>query len=124
MKSLPETGSGTVPELSGSPLGKEVAGITLMRGEPSQILDFLTLAKKTNRKVQQNLWCAFFYNVISIPVAMSGLLNPLVAVCAMLLSSLTVTTNTLLLVRSAAAVAPAAGEIFSQDRDSLDHPGN
>ncbi len=85
---------------SGSPLGKEVAGITLMRGEPSQILDFLTLAQKTHRKVQQNLWCAFFYNVISIPVAMSGLLNPLVAVSAMLLSSLSVIGNTLLLTRS------------------------
>ena len=85
---------------SGSPLGKEVAGITLMRGEPSQILDFLRLAQKTNRKVQQNLGCAFVYNAVSIPVAMSGLLNPLVAVCAMLLSSLSVIGNTLLLVRS------------------------
>jgi P-type E1-E2 ATPase len=84
---------------SGSPLGKEVAGITLMRGEPSQILDFLQLAGKTHRKVQQNLWCAFVYNAISIPVAMSGLLNPLVAVCAMLLSSLSVIGNTLLLTR-------------------------
>ncbi len=85
---------------SGSPLGKEVAGITLMRGEPSQILDFLLLAQKTQRKVQQNLWCAFVYNAISIPVAMSGLLNPLIAVCAMLLSSLSVIGNTLLLVRT------------------------
>ncbi len=85
---------------SGSPLGKEVAGITLMRGDPSQILDFLRLAQKTNRKVQQNLGCAFVYNAVSIPVAMSGLLNPLVAVCAMLLSSLSVIGNTLLLIRS------------------------
>ena len=85
---------------SGSPLGKEVAGITLMRGDPSQILDFLRLAQKTSRKVQQNLGCAFVYNAVSIPVAMSGLLNPLVAVCAMLLSSLSVIGNTLLLIRS------------------------
>ena len=85
---------------SESPLGKEVAGITLMRGDPAQILDFMRLAKKTNRKVQQNLGCAFIYNAISIPVAMSGLLNPLVAVCAMLLSSLSVIGNTLLLARS------------------------
>ena len=84
---------------SGSPLGKEVAGITLMRGEPIQIIDFFRLAHQTHRKVQQNLWCAFAYNVISIPVAMSGLLNPLIAVCAMLLSSLSVIGNTLLLTR-------------------------
>ena len=108
---------------SGSHLGRELADITLMRGEPRQILDFLRLAEMTNRKVLQNLWFSFTYNFISIPLAMSGLLNPLVAVCAMLLSSLTVTTNTLLLVRSAAAVLPA-GKILSNDRDSLDHPRN
>lgn len=85
---------------SGSHLGKEVADITLMRGEPHQILDFLQLAEKTNKKVNQNLWCSFIYNVIAIPVAMSGLLTPLVAVCAMLLSSLSVTGNTFLLIRS------------------------
>ena len=85
---------------SGSHLGKEVADITLMRGEPNQILDFLQLAEKTNKKVNQNLWCSFVYNVIAIPVAMSGLLTPLVAVCAMLLSSLSVTGNTFLLIKS------------------------
>jgi heavy metal translocating P-type ATPase len=108
---------------SGSHLGRELADITLMRGEPRQILDFLHLAHKTNRKVLQNLWFSFLYNFISIPLAMSGLLNPLVAVCAMLLSSLTVTTNTLVLVRSASAVIPAS-TIFPPERDSLDHPRN
>jgi P-type E1-E2 ATPase len=85
---------------SGSHLGKEVADITLMRGEPDQIMGFLRLAKVTNRKILQNLWFSFLYNFISIPLAMSGLLTPLVAVSAMLLSSLTVIGNTLLLVRS------------------------
>ncbi|MGA8240167.1 MAG: HAD-IC family P-type ATPase, partial [Desulfobacterales bacterium] len=85
---------------SGSHLGKEVADITLMRGEPEQVLVFLRLADKTNRKIVQNLWFSFVYNFTSIPLAMSGLLTPLVAVCAMLLSSLTVIGNTLLLVRS------------------------
>jgi heavy metal translocating P-type ATPase len=84
---------------SGSQLGKEVADITLMRAEPDQILDFLNLARKTNKKVQQNLACSFIYNLVSIPIAMSGLLTPLVAVCAMILSSLSVTGNTLLLVK-------------------------
>jgi P-type E1-E2 ATPase len=84
---------------SESHLGKEVADLTLMRGEPSQILDFLKLAKRVNQKVHQNLICSFIYNILSIPIAMSGLLTPLVAVGAMLLSSLSVTGNTLLLVK-------------------------
>ena len=52
-----------------------------------------------NRKIRQNLVLTFLYNAVSIPVAMSGLLSPLVAVCAMLLSSLSVIGNTYLLVR-------------------------
>jgi heavy metal translocating P-type ATPase len=84
---------------SGSHLGKETADITLMRGDPRQITDFTGLAKKVNRKIYQNLIFSFFYNFISIPVAMSGLLNPLIAVSAMLMSSLTVIGNTLLLIK-------------------------
>jgi P-type E1-E2 ATPase len=78
---------------------QEAAHITLMRGDPAQLLDFLPLSRRINRKVMQNLWCAWIYNLISIPVAMSGLLTPLVAASAMLLSSLTVIGNTLLLLR-------------------------
>ena len=84
---------------SGSHLGKETADITLMKGDPAQLLDYLSMATKVNRKVRQNLMCALFYNVISIPVAISGLLSPLVAVSAMFMSSLTVIGNTLLLVK-------------------------
>ena len=84
---------------SGGQLSREAADITLMRGEPSQLLEFLDFAKQVNQKIYQNLAFTFLYNAVSIPIAMSGLLNPLVAVSAMLLSSLTVTGNTLLLVR-------------------------
>ncbi len=84
---------------SGGHLGKEAADVTLMRGDPSQVLDFKALATSVTRKVRQNLGCSFVYNVISIPVAMSGLLTPLIAVSAMLLSSLSVIGNTLLLTR-------------------------
>ncbi|MGD8888976.1 MAG: cation-translocating P-type ATPase, partial [Desulfobacterales bacterium] len=84
---------------SGGQLSKEAADITLMRGEPSQILEFLNFAKQVNRKIYQNLAFTFLYNAVSIPLAMSGLLNPLIAVSAMLLSSLSVTGNTLFLVR-------------------------
>ncbi len=84
---------------SGNDLGKEAGGITLMRGELSQVLDFLKLANGVNKKIRQNLLFSALYNVIAIPVAMTGLLNPLIAVTAMLLSGLTVIGNTLLLIK-------------------------
>jgi heavy metal translocating P-type ATPase len=84
---------------SGHDLGKEAGGITLMRGELTQILDFLNLATRVNKKIRQNLLFSGLYNVIAIPIAMTGLLNPLIAVAAMLLSSLTVIGNTLLLIK-------------------------
>ena len=84
---------------SGQGLAREAAHITLMRGDPAQLLDFFPLSRQVNRNVAQNLWCAWIYNLISIPIAMNGLLTPLVAATAMLLSSLTVIGNTLRLVR-------------------------
>ena len=85
---------------SGAHLGEEVADVTLMRAEPEQIIDFLSFSNSVNKKIHQNLIFTFVYNVISIPMAMSGLLTPLVAVSAMLLSSISVIGNTLMLVRS------------------------
>ncbi|MDP2647011.1 MAG: cation-translocating P-type ATPase [Desulfobacterales bacterium] len=84
---------------AGSHLGKEVADITLMGGNPMQLIDFLDLARYVNKKIRQNLAFSFLYNLISIPMAMAGLLSPLIAVSAMLLSSLSVTGNTLLMVK-------------------------
>ncbi|HVO84083.1 MAG TPA: cation-translocating P-type ATPase [Syntrophobacteria bacterium] len=86
---------------SGGPLGKEAPHLTLMRGEPSQLRDFFTLAGRARRKIRQNLACSAGYNAVSIPVAMAGLLTPVVAVGAMILSSLTVIGNTLLLTKRA-----------------------
>ena len=85
------------------PLG--LSTVKLTGGEPLihtqivQILDYLSLVKGVNRKVLQNLIGALIYNVVGIPVAIFGLLSPLVAVTAMFLSSLTVTGNTLLLIK-------------------------
>ncbi|UCF92731.1 MAG: heavy metal translocating P-type ATPase [Desulfobacterales bacterium] len=84
---------------SGGHLDQETADITLMRSEPWQMIDFLKLAAEVNKKIDQNLVFTFLYNVIAIPIAMSGWLTPLVGVCAMLLSSISVTGNTLLLIR-------------------------
>ena len=80
-------------------LAQQAAHITLMRGDPAQLIEFFGLARDVNAKVVQNLGCAWIYNLISIPIAMSGWLNPLIAATAMLLSSLTVIGNTLLLVK-------------------------
>ena len=84
---------------SGAHLGEEVADVTLMRAEPEQVIDFLIFADAVNKKIRQNLIFTFAYNIISIPLAMSGLLTPLVAVSAMLLSSISVIGNTLHLVK-------------------------
>jgi heavy metal translocating P-type ATPase len=80
-------------------LSREAADITLMRADLGQIIEFINFSKQVNKKITQNLAFTFLYNAISIPIAASGLLNPLVAVTAMLLSSISVTGNTLLLVR-------------------------
>jgi heavy metal translocating P-type ATPase len=87
---------------SGLNPGEGVAAITLMKETPVQLLEFIKIAKHVNRKVKQNLLFALVYNVISIPVAASGLLNPIIAATAMLLSSLSVIFNTLLLVKNEA----------------------
>ncbi|MDH3774210.1 MAG: cation-translocating P-type ATPase [Deltaproteobacteria bacterium] len=84
---------------SGSDLGKEAADLTLMRGDLLQLWDFVLLAKEVKKKIHQNLGFSFIYNLVSIPIAMSGLLTPLIAVSAMLLSSLSVISNTLLLLK-------------------------
>jgi heavy metal translocating P-type ATPase len=84
---------------AGGSLVRDVADATLMRSEPAQIPEFLAFGGAVYRKIRQNLLFTFIYNAVSIPIAMSGLLSPLVAVCAMLLSSLSVIGNTFLLVR-------------------------
>ncbi|MFH0995284.1 MAG: cation-translocating P-type ATPase [Pseudomonadota bacterium] len=84
---------------SGHPLGRETAGIVLMRGDPAQLPELLNLSRRVSRIVTQNLCWALIYNLIGVPVAVSGLLNPLVAVIAMLLSSLSVVGNTLRLMK-------------------------
>jgi P-type E1-E2 ATPase len=89
-----------VAVFAGRHLGREAQAITLMRGDPHQLVDFLEFAARVRRKILQNLAGSFVYNLVSIPVAMGGWLSPLVAVGAMLLSSLSVTGNTLLMMRT------------------------
>ncbi len=84
---------------SGTDVAMETAGITLMRPRPVLVPAALDIARRTRRKIRQNLFWAFAYNVTGIPVAAAGLLDPAVAAFAMAFSSVSVVTNALLLRR-------------------------
>ncbi|MFM2475751.1 heavy metal translocating P-type ATPase [Celerinatantimonas sp. MCCC 1A17872] len=84
---------------SGSDLAIESADVALMRDEPMLVADAVHLARQTWRIIQQNLFWAFGYNVIGIPLAAFGLLNPAIAGAAMALSSVSVVTNSVRLTR-------------------------
>jgi Cu+-exporting ATPase len=83
----------------GTDVAMHTAGITLMRGDPLLVADAIAISHRTYRKIRQNLGWAFAYNVVGIPVAAMGLLNPVLAGAAMALSSVSVVTNALLLRR-------------------------
>jgi P-type Cu+ transporter len=93
---------------SGTDVAMHTAGITLMRGDPALVADAIDISHRTYRKIRQNLGWAFVYNVVGIPLAAFGLLNPVIAGAAMALSSVSVVSNALLLRRWTPA-APLAG---------------
>ncbi len=78
---------------SGSDVAKETGGIILMRDDVQQVVLAIRLSRLTLRKIKQNLFWAFVYNTIGIPIAALGYLNPIVAAAAMALSSLSVVAN-------------------------------
>jgi Cu+-exporting ATPase len=84
---------------SGTDVAMHAAAITLMRPDPRLVVDAIDISRRTTGKIRQNLFWAFCYNVIGIPLAASGLLSPVLAGAAMALSSLSVVGNTLLLRR-------------------------
>ncbi|MHB0918794.1 MAG: heavy metal translocating P-type ATPase [Thiobacillus sp.] len=84
---------------SGSDVAMHTAGITLMRGDPALVADAIDISKRTYAKIRQNLFWAFIYNVVGIPLAAFGFLNPVIAGAAMAFSSVSVVTNALTLKR-------------------------
>jgi Cu+-exporting ATPase len=84
---------------SGTEVAMHAAGITLMRPDPRLVADAIDISRRTTRKIHQNLFWAFVYNIVGIPLAAAGLLNPVVAGAAMAFSSVSVVSNTLLLRR-------------------------
>ena len=84
---------------SGTDVAMQAASVTLMRSDPRLIADAIDISRRTTQKIHQNLFWAFIYNLVGIPLAMAGLLNPVIAGAAMAFSSVSVVSNTLLLRR-------------------------
>jgi P-type Cu+ transporter len=96
----------------GSDVAMHAAGITLLRGDPALVASALDISRKTVTKIKQNLFWAFAYNAIGIPLAAMGYLSPVIAGAAMAFSSVSVVSNALLLKRWKPPVAaePASTE--------------
>jgi Cu+-exporting ATPase len=84
---------------TGTDVAMHAAGITLMRGDPGLVSDAIDISRRTHAKIRQNLFWAFAYNAIGIPLAALGLLSPVLAGAAMAFSSVSVVANALTLRR-------------------------
>ncbi|QCP54355.1 HAD family hydrolase [Trinickia violacea] len=86
----------------GTDVAMEAAGITLMRGDPRLVADSFDVSRRTYAKIKQELFWAFAYNVLGIPLAALGMLNPVIAGAVVAFSSVNVVTNALYFAAAAA----------------------
>ena len=84
---------------TGTDIAMETASVTLMRPDPTLVASAIDVSRSTWNKIRQNLFWAFIYNVIGIPLAAAGFLSPAIAGAAMAMSSVSVVSNSLLLKR-------------------------
>lgn len=84
---------------SGTDIAKEAGGIVLIKDDLMDVPRAIVLSRATMKKIRQNLFWAFFYNTVALPVAAVGLLNPVIAAAAMAMSSLFVVSNSAMLKR-------------------------
>jgi len=78
---------------TGTDIAIEASDVTLVRGELTGVVEAITLSRETFKKIRQNLFWAFFYNVVMIPLAVIGWMHPVLAEIAMATSSITVVGN-------------------------------
>jgi Cu+-exporting ATPase len=93
---------------TGTDIAIEAGDVILVRGDVSSVVSAIKLSKATFRKIKQNLFWAFIYNTIAVPVAIFGLLHPVIAELCMATSSVSVVTNANLLRR--ANIGPSSSE--------------
>jgi Cu+-exporting ATPase len=98
---------------TGTDVAIEAGDITLLNGDVSKIAEAIALSRATLGAIRQNLIWAFGYNVIAIPVAAAGLLNPIIAGATMAMSSVSVMANSLRLRTKARAIAAASGNPYA-----------
>ncbi|MBC7117295.1 MAG: HAD-IC family P-type ATPase, partial [Pseudothermotoga sp.] len=80
---------------SGTDISMENADIVVVKGGIFKLVEAIEISKRTLKKIKQNLFWAFFYNTVAIPIAMMGLIHPLLAELAMVMSSISVVLNSL-----------------------------
>src|SRR5450830_1796674 len=104
---------------TGTDVAIEAGDITLLHGDVTKIAEAVLIGRATLATIRQNLVWAFGYNVVAIPVAAAGLLNPIIAGAAMAFSSVSVMANSLRLNTKARSIAEASGNRFTGARRSF-----
>ena len=95
VKILQENGNVVAMVGDGADVAQHSASVTLMQHSVNQLVDALLISRATLKNIKQNLFFAFIYNVLGIPLAALGLLSPVVAGAAMAMSSISVLSNAL-----------------------------